>query len=85
MGMNKTITVTSKGQTTLPAAVRYKLGLDKTGGILQISFDERKNELTISKLVSVAELSDKLSKYIQPGIKPLEDVDTYYQSNRRAA
>jgi hypothetical protein len=52
------------------------------GGILQISFNESKNELTISKPVSVAELSNKLSKYIQPGIKPLEDVDTYYQSNR---
>lgn len=82
--MRKTITITSKGQTTLPAAIRHKLGVDKSGGILQINFDERKGELIIKKPVSVAELSERISRYIKGGIKPVENVDEYYQQNRQA-
>ena len=83
--MNKTITITSKGQTTLPAAIRHKLGIDKSGGILQIIFDERKGELIIKKPVSVVELSERVSRHIKHGIKPVESVDEYYQQNRQAS
>lgn len=83
MIMNKTtLTVTSKGQTTIPVSIRRKLGLDKTGGVLQISFDERKGELVVSKSADIDELSKKLSGYIKPGTEPLIDVDAYYQANR---
>jgi bifunctional DNA-binding transcriptional regulator/antitoxin component of YhaV-PrlF toxin-antitoxin module len=81
--MRNTITITSKGQTTLPAPMRRKLGLDKNGGILQVSFNERKGELIISKPVSVAELSSQISQHIKPGTKPLTDADDYYQANRK--
>ena len=84
MNMNKLITVTSKGQTTLPAAIRHKLGIDKSGGVLQVTFNERRGELIIKKPVSVAELSERISRYIKPGTKPLESVDEYYQQNRKA-
>ena len=83
MDMNKTITITSKGQTTLPAAIRHKLGLDKSGGVLQIHFNERKGELVIKKSVSIVELGERLSRHIKPGTKPVENVDAYYQENRR--
>ena len=83
MSMNKTITITSKGQTTLPAAVRHKLGIGKAGGVLRISFNERKNELVIRKPISITELSERISKHIKPNTKPLENVDEYYQQKRK--
>ena len=82
MDMKNTITITTKGQTTLPAPVRRKLGLDKTGGVLQISFDERKGELVISKLVNIAELSERISRYVKPNTRPVVSVDEYYQAHR---
>ena len=83
MCMKTTLTVTSKGQTTIPALIRHKLGLDKTGGVLQMSFNEDKEQLIISKPLSIDELSDKLSGYIKPGTAPLADVNAFYQANRK--
>jgi AbrB family looped-hinge helix DNA binding protein len=80
--MSDTITITSKGQTTIPANIRRKLGLDKLGGVLRINFNERNSELVISKPVSIAELSERASRYIQPGTKPVSNVDEYYQLTR---
>lgn len=77
------LTVTSKGQTTIPASIRHKLGLNKSGGVLQMSFNDDKDELIISKTLSIDELSDKLTAYIKPGTVPLADVDAFYQTNRK--
>jgi AbrB family looped-hinge helix DNA binding protein len=83
--MNQTITITSKGQTTLPAAIRHKLGIPKSGGVLQLEFNERRGELIIKKPVSIAELSEQVSRHIKPGTKPVVRVDEYYQQHRKAA
>jgi AbrB family looped-hinge helix DNA binding protein len=81
--MKNTVTITSKGQTTIPAPLRRKLGLNgNTGGVLDIRYDESKGELIISKPLGLDDLSKKLSGYIKPGVKPLVDADTYYQANR---
>jgi AbrB family looped-hinge helix DNA binding protein len=80
--MKNIVTITSKGQTTIPAPIRRKLGLDRTGGVLEMNFNENKNELVISKAISIDELSKRLSGYIKPGVKPLVDVDDFYQTNR---
>lgn len=80
--MKESITVTSKGQTTLPVQVRRQLGLDKKGGVLQIQFNESRGELIISKAPSLNELSNKISSYIKPGTTPLTDVGEYYQQHR---
>jgi AbrB family looped-hinge helix DNA binding protein len=80
--MKTTLTVTSKGQTTIPATIRHKLGLSRSGGVLQMNFNEDKDELVISKALSIDELSDKITSYIKPGTKPLTDVNTFYQANR---
>lgn len=82
MSMKNIVTITSKGQTTIPAPIRRKLGLDRTGGVLEMNFNENKNELVISKAISIDELSKRLSGYIKPGVKPLVDVDDFYQTNR---
>jgi AbrB family looped-hinge helix DNA binding protein len=83
--MKETITVTSKGQVTLPAEVRRKLGIPKTGGILNIHFDERTGEIILTKPVSVRELSAQVSRHIKRGTKPLADIDEFYQQNRKGA
>lgn len=83
MNMKNTITITSKGQATIPASFRRKLGVGSSGGVLDVRFDESRGELVITKPLSVDELSKKLSTYIKPGTKPLVDVDAYYQKNRR--
>ncbi len=80
--MNKFITITSKGQTTLPAAMRRKLGLGKTGGLLQATYNERKGQLIISKPENASELSERISAYIAPNTQPITNVDAYYQANR---
>ena len=81
--MKNTITITSKGQTTIPASYRRKLGLGASGGTLDIRFDESKGELVVAKPLSIDELSNKLSSYIRLETEPLLDVDAYYQKNRK--
>jgi len=83
MRMKNTITITSKGQATIPASYRRKLGIGEDGGTLDVRFDEAKSELVITKPLSIDELSQKLSSYIKPATKPLTDVDAYYQRNRK--
>lgn len=83
MNMQQSITITSKGQTTIPAKLRHKLGISNQGGILSVSFNERKNEIVISKPVSARELNARFTSFIKPGTVPLTDVDSYYQANRQ--
>lgn len=82
MNMKNSITITSKGQTTIPASYRRKLGIDAKGGALDIRFDEAKGELVIAKPLTIDGLSRKLTRYVKPGTKPLTDVDNYYQQHR---
>jgi bifunctional DNA-binding transcriptional regulator/antitoxin component of YhaV-PrlF toxin-antitoxin module len=82
MSMNNTITITRKGQTTLPAEIRRKLGVDSSGGELRIDFDERKGELVISKPTSISELSERVSRHLAQGTKPIVNVGEYYQTHR---
>jgi len=83
--MNKLITITSKGQTTLPAKVRAKIGLSKAGGVLELNFNERTGEITITKPVSITELSQRISRHLKKVTKPLQNVDEYYQANRKTS
>ena len=80
--MDLTITVTRKGQTTLPVAVRRRLGLTDSGGVLRAHLNEDTGELILSKPPSVTELSERVSRHIKPGTRPLLDVDDFYQSQR---
>lgn len=81
--MQSTITITRKGQTTIPVAIRRKLGIGPQGGHLAIRFNERKSEAIIEKPLSIEELSKRATSYIRPDTKPLTDVDAYYQKHRR--
>lgn len=83
MSMKNTITITSKGQTTIPVAYRRKLGLAAHGGLLDVRFNEATGELVIAKPLNIDALSKKISGYVKPDIKPLTDVDGYYQQHRQ--
>jgi septation ring formation regulator EzrA len=52
-------------------------------GLLETSYDERKGELIVSKPLDISGLSERTSRHIKPGIKPLTNVDEYYQSTRK--
>ena len=82
MYMNKVITITSKGQTTISADIRRKLGLTKAGGKLQANFNEQTGQLILIKQIGAEELSNRISSFIKPGTTPVVDVNVYYQQNR---
>ena len=48
--------MTSKGQFTLPAAVRKALALNATGDTLQLEFDATDRTIYLTKPVTLAEL-----------------------------
>ncbi len=80
--MNTVLTITRKGQTTLPVALRRKLGIPSQGGVLHIRYHAARNELILSKAPSLEEISARATSFIRPGTKPLRDVDAYYQKHR---
>lgn len=78
--MKKTITITRKGQTTLPADIRSRLGIPKSGGVLAIRYDDKKGEVILSRSAGIADIAARVSRYIKPGVQPLEDPGDYYQA-----
>jgi bifunctional DNA-binding transcriptional regulator/antitoxin component of YhaV-PrlF toxin-antitoxin module len=82
INMDTDITITRKGQTTIPVALRRRLGLGPAGGKLHLTLDAQRNRLIISKPVSIEEFSRRVSRYIKPGTKPVLDADRYYQEHR---
>jgi bifunctional DNA-binding transcriptional regulator/antitoxin component of YhaV-PrlF toxin-antitoxin module len=80
--MDATLTITSKGQTTLPVAMRRLLDLPESGGVLRAHLNEDTGELTLVKPPTIAELSARISRHLKPGTRPLADVDEFYQSAR---
>jgi len=81
--MKAIVTLSSKGQLTLPAAVRAALGL-KQGDQLEVSVDESGRSLTVSPVPNLEALSARISGYAKRRT-PVTDVDAYYQENRRAS
>jgi len=81
--MDTFITVSSKGQFTLPARFREKLGAEK-GTRLRLRLDDDAASATISRAVTVDDVADRISAYLKPGIPPLKNASKYYQKHRRA-
>jgi len=79
--MKAILTLSSKGQLTLPVSVRRSMHL-QTGDTLLLSLNTDCSEAILTKAPTIEELSTKLSTYIKPGTKPVMDVDEYYQKYR---
>ena len=75
-----TITVTSKGQFTMPVEVREALGISQTANKLKLVFDPHQKKARIEKPISFDDLSQKAQRYMKPGAKPLRDPRAFYES-----
>ncbi len=75
--MRDVITITSKGQVTLPIEMRRELGVT-AGGKLAVRYDVKQKQLVVSRPVSFTELRERNASYIKPGTKPLTDVGKLY-------
>jgi len=75
------ITLTSKGQLTLPVEVRRALGL-RTSDKLELNYNPENRKVTISKPMTVDELSAMTSRLPRKKITPITDVNAYYQTHR---
>lgn len=76
-----TITLTSKGQITLPAQARRALGLGVSDK-LEINVDIEQQTITLKRPMTLEEITARARTYLKPGQKPLENVDEYYQKHR---
>jgi bifunctional DNA-binding transcriptional regulator/antitoxin component of YhaV-PrlF toxin-antitoxin module len=78
--MTITITMTSKGQFTLPASVRKAMALRKQGDKLVLNFIPANQQAILSKPVSFEDIQAKAQQYIKPNTEPLTDIDVYYNT-----
>lgn len=81
VGMQKTITMTTKGTFTLPAAIRAKLGVNAKGDKLAIEFDESTGRVFISKPADLTMLHSKLAPYTRK-VKPLTNPSAFYRKRK---
>lgn len=79
-----TITLTSKGQITLPAAVRQTLGL-RTSEKLELSVDTKQQVITIRKSIPLENLAKKYGKLVPKNVTLVKDVSAYYDAHRSEA
>ncbi|WP_308466430.1 AbrB/MazE/SpoVT family DNA-binding domain-containing protein [Rathayibacter soli] len=78
--MKAIVTLSSKGQLTLPAAIRHALGLSQ-GDRLEVTVDAGEGSVKISPLATIEELSAHITGYAAQR-EPVTDVDAYYQAHR---
>lgn len=78
--MAQFLTLSSKGQITLPAFLRRELGL-KQGDRLEATVDPETRRVTLTAIETIDELSARISGYADSS-EPVLDVDAYYQEHR---
>lgn len=78
--MSLTITMTSKGQITLPAQVRRAMALHTRGDKLMLDFSPASQQVVLSKPVSFADIQAKARQYMKPGTTPLMEADAFYNA-----
>lgn len=79
--MTKTITMTTKGTFTLPAALRLKMGVNSKGDKLRIEFDEINQQLIIKKPISLEKIQGDLAPYTKE-LPPLLNPGEFYASRK---
>ncbi len=77
----QTITLTSKGQVTLPAEARRALNI-QDGDKLLVTYHPTSRSLVLRKPLTIDELRTKVKSFIKKPVKPVIDVDAYYQAHR---
>lgn len=77
-----TVTITSQGQITIPAAVRRAMGL-RAGDELSLSISVDRSSANLRKVMALDELTDFAMSKINTTVKPVTDVNAYYQQHRQ--
>ena len=77
-----TLSVTSKGQFTMPVEVRRALGVNHKANKLIMTFDPVKKSAKIQKPATFDDISKLAKSFIDKKIKPLEDPRAYYQKRQ---
>lgn len=77
-----TVTITSQGQITIPAAVRRAMGL-RAGDELSLSVSADHNSTNLRKVMTLDELTDFAMSKINATAKPVADANAYYQQHRQ--
>lgn len=75
-----TITMTSKGQFTLPIELRRQFGLTKAGDTLKVKPSANLDELILRRPPSFEEIQAKARRFMKPGIPPLLDPRAFYDT-----
>jgi bifunctional DNA-binding transcriptional regulator/antitoxin component of YhaV-PrlF toxin-antitoxin module len=78
--MTTLITLSSKGQLTLPVFIRKQAAVTQ-GDRLEVSINPETHAITLTPVLSLADLSTKISSYAQK-CEPVHDVNAYYQEHR---
>jgi AbrB family looped-hinge helix DNA binding protein len=79
--MRMIVTLSSKGQLTLPASLREKLGLEQ-GSRVELVLDETDQAVRLRRMPEIDELTARISSYAKGA--PVLNVDEYYQTHREA-
>lgn len=78
-----TVTITSQGQITIPAAVRKAWGL-RGSEKLHVTYDAEQSTLTLEKPLTVDEATRRLRQLSrgQKKVPPLTDIHEFYERER---
>ncbi len=74
-----TITLTSKGQFTMPVQVRRAFGIDSEGGKLTLLFNPQTKQAKIEQPASFETIQSMAASYMKPGVRPLENPRAFYE------
>jgi bifunctional DNA-binding transcriptional regulator/antitoxin component of YhaV-PrlF toxin-antitoxin module len=77
-----TINMTSKGQFTMPFALRREFGLSKLPAKLTLKYNPSTKVARIEKPISFEEVQRLARRHLKPGSKPLLDAKAYYQTRK---
>ena len=74
-----TITLSSKGQLVIPVSVRKKMNL-KAGDQFTVEVDQDSKEITLHRIESFEEVTEKINSWIKPGTEVLNDTRGLYRT-----
>lgn len=80
--MKTTITMTSKGQFTLPAEVRKELNLKSNGDELQLEFDSTDRTVRLSKPITFSEVQRFVQANSDKTSRLPTDIHKWYEDER---
>lgn len=78
-----TLTITSKGQTTIPAGLRKLLELNPKGDKLKLNFDPKTKKAEINKPMTIDEIQAMVQGFIKANgkkVEPLLDAKAFYET-----